>query len=391
MGIRKSIHIFHSPVSGSESRLMKTCNSIISLKIADLVIGLGYIEGELKANEIINSQFKIHRVECHKNKVRRLRKGYFRKFMAFLSIIIFYVKSIYFCIRERPYSISCHNAQLLPLCLILKILIGVKLIYEPHELESHKTSLSKIMLLLTKYIEKFTLPLVDSIITVCPPITDFYIKNFRIKNEKIFTIRNIPVNPSLGTSYKRSNLLREEFQIPEDDIIFLYQGLIDEARNIRNYLETFQKANAKFHIVFMGYGELEKTVLEYAQNYKNIHFKSAVPIDKIIEYTSSADIGLFVLTGQISLSYRYSLPNKFFEYAIAGLRICVSDNLELLSSYVSQYRLGDIISSDNNSLSGYLRNIEENTINKLIEKESIVYRQNFGWQNEEKIFLLAYN
>lgn len=388
---KTSIHLFHSPVSGNESRLLKTCNSIVNLGLVDNVTVLGYRENGLMEDEYITNCFNIHRINCFKGTYKGLKAGILRKTLALLSVIYYQVACIIYCIRNRPTYISCHNAQILHIGVITSFFCGSMLIYEPHELESHKTSLGGIYKFFTKVIEKTCLPFCDKTITVCPPITDFYKKTFKLDDSKIFTIRNIPVNPSIGSKYLRHRLLRDEFSISNEDIIFLYQGVIDDARGINNYLQTFEKLPNKFHLVLMGYGASVEKVKNYERRCPNIHFKDAVAVDEIIKYTSSADVGLFIIPGEISLSYRYSLPNKFFEYAISGLKICISDNFELLSTYITQYKLGDIIKSNEDSLYEYLMKFNENIqYFKNIDADSALDRQNFGWQNEEKEFIKVY-
>lgn len=392
MGKKTSIHIFHSPGTAIESRLYKTCHSITKLGIVDQVIALCYKEENLKNIEIINDQFKIVRINCFKNFLRSRKKSYFRTFLALLSFLKYVFSLILFCVQKKPNYISCHNAQLLPFCYIIKIITRCKLIYEPHELESHKTGLSEKAKQFTKYIEKKNIPHCNSIICVCEPITEFYKKEFSIPESKIFTIANVPINPTFGKTFTKTNLFRKEFNIPEDHVIFLYQGLIGESRGLDVYLDTFQKLPKDFHMIFMGYGTGLEKVLKYCKKNSNIHYKEAVEQNQIINYSSSADVGLFFLTGDITLSYRYSLPNKFFEYAIAGLKICVSDNLVLLNSYVNQYKLGDIISSNEDSLYDFIMKNKDNPqYFKNSDTESFDYRKNFGWQNEEKIFVEVYN
>ena len=58
----------------------------------------------------------------------------------------------------------------------------------------------------------------------------------------------------------------------------------------------------------------------------------------MVEYATERDIGLFVQE-DVSLHKRYTLPNKLFEYIMAGLAICVSD-LPELAKVVNDYEVG---------------------------------------------------
>jgi glycogen(starch) synthase len=52
---------------------------------------------------------------------------------------------------------------------------------------------------------------------------------------------------------------------------------------------------------------------------------------------SEFDVGFFALPGH-SLHNEYALPNKFFEYAMAGLALCVS-RLPEMTTILSKYEL----------------------------------------------------
>ena len=60
---------------------------------------------------------------------------------------------------------------------IFKFIYKMRLVYLPHELETQKSGKSKLYKLLTSAIEFFFIKFSDSVITVCPPITNWCLKN----------------------------------------------------------------------------------------------------------------------------------------------------------------------------------------------------------------------
>jgi len=383
-----AVHLFLSPVL-NESRLLKVCNSTINLGLVSQVTVIGTWEAGLQELHQMANHVQVIRIKTI-SKTNPSNNWIFRKLSAFVSFMEYCFEAYKVCRKLKPAFISCHNVVLLPLSVVIKLIHRTKLFYEPHELETERTGLGKSGKFIAKIIEKILIRRADKVVTVCEPITEIYKNLYNLRDGFILTIQNAPINPAYGSKAERHNLFREEFNIPEASIIYIYQGVLDEFRGIKNYLETFSKLDDQHHLVLMGYGVSENIIRSYCKAYKNIHFKPSVPVDEIIKYTSSADVGMFILPGNdISLSYRYSLPNKFFEYAIAGLHICVSDNLELLSGLVKKDNLGTVISSAPNALYDWITGIKSKSA--LVPNEpSIQQRMLYGWQNEETKYIPIY-
>jgi glycosyltransferase involved in cell wall biosynthesis len=70
---------------------------------------------------------------------------------------------------------------------------------------------------------------------------------------------------------------------------------------------------------------------------------SPVPSERLPEVTVSADVGL-ILFGNTCLNHYYSLPNKLYEYMMAGLPIIASD-LPEMRRVIGECRCGVLINS----------------------------------------------
>lgn len=137
---------------------------------------------------------------------------------------------------------------------------------------------------------------------------------------------------------KKTDLLRDTFGIPKDDLIYIYQGVINTGRGIEIMIEAFSKVDKNNHLVVMGFGGLEHKIIEAAKNHQNIHFMPAVKPQQIPLYTSGADVGL-IIAENLGLSYYYGLPNKLFEYLYCGLPVITSDFPEM-GKIVHDYQCG---------------------------------------------------
>lgn len=379
-----SAHIFHSPIE-NESRLMKETSSLLKLKIVDKVLIFGAGKPNLERFSIVHENCLIYRSPIVRIPKFLSKIKFFIRISAVFNFFLFHCYIIYKISFSKPTYISCHNLVLLPLSKWCKIVTGASFIYEPHELETERTGLSGKLKSFSKWIENRYVYSADKVLTVCKPIEDWYRSKYGLNN--VYTLRNVPSNPFLKDELVKTNLLRDVFNIPDEHIIFIYQGVLDPARGVVEIVNLFKSTTKNKHLVLMGYGSSVEWIIENCD--VNIHYQPAVPVDKIIEYTSSADLGIFFINTQVTLSYQWCLPNKFFEYLIAGLPVIVSDNLTYLSDIINENELGWSIPTNSNELKQLVDTISKDDIEELENKVSTYSKQN-GWQFEESQLLNLY-
>lgn len=380
-------HIFLSKLI-HESRLEKICRTTLKLELVNTIEVLGIWENGLKTNENFG-RLQFSRIPTI-SKTKPVKSKWLKFFFAIISFFQFQLLVAIRIYKTKPVFTVVHNAALLPICVLAGKLVKSKIIYEPHELESEQPGMSTIISTLIRNIERLFIRKCHSIVSVSAPIANFYSQNFKIEPDRLFVVTNQPENPYYGKEYPRTQTFRDLFNIPEQAIIFLYQGGLDESRGMQDYLNTFSNLSSAFHIIFMGYGEMENDVRSHAAKYENIHFKEAVPVAEILTYTSSADVGLIVIPDpNMSSSYRLSLSNKFFEYAICGLHICVSDNLELMSRIILEEELGSVIGSAKEDLKHWILHSPKENF-KILSEKSKFFRKNVGWQQEEEKYNYIY-
>ena len=71
-----------------------------------------------------------------------------------------------------------------------------------------------------------------------------------------------------------------------------------------------------------------------------VKFFGPIPNDELLRWTAAADIGLCNIVNS-SLSYYTSLPNKLFEYIIAGVAVLGSDSPEI-GRIVTEEGIGEV-------------------------------------------------
>ena len=260
----------------------------------------------------------------------------------------------------------------------------LKIVYDAHEYETETNGLTGKKKKWRKFLERSLIKYANKVITVSDAIANEYVRLYGI--EKPVLVLNTPAYVDL----KKKNIFREKFGITHEQTIFLYQGSLAKGRGIENILTLFSKHIDKNSvIVFMGFGHFEEEIKKYTLKYKNIFFHPAVSPNILLNYTSSADFGISTIE-DICLSYRYSLPNKMFEYIMAEVPVIVSD-LPEMKRIVEDYKVGVVATS--NSGKGLADAIKKATsmdkaeLNTNIKKAKKI----FNWEEQEKVLLEVYN
>ncbi len=274
----------------------------------------------------------------------------------FLILLSLTLPAVRICIKDRPDIIHCHDTLALPIGALVGKLIGAKVVYDAHELESDKNGLSKWLGKLTLAIERALWGLVHGLIVVSPSIKDWYNDNVGKKKSEI-----ILNSPEIG-SFKglRTNYLRQKYNIHQKDFIFIYVGILGKGRCLETLIRVFAKPSVTSHLVLLGFGPLEERLRSQASHCKNIHLHQAVEHDDVVSITQSADVGLCLIEN-VSLSDYLSLPNKLFEYAFSRIPI-IASSFPDIKKIVQEYNLGIVCDVDENSVISAIQSIEKTGI-----------------------------
>jgi glycosyltransferase involved in cell wall biosynthesis len=219
----------------------------------------------------------------------------------------------------------------------------------------------------------------DATIVVTQSIADWYASAYALP--ALAVVRNLPKRPVRPVV--RHHLLHRELHIPPGDLIFLYLGLIDDGRGYREIIEAFEAGPKDRHAVFMGFGPSVGEVQAAHARSGNIHHKPAVPSGEVIPMAAGADVGLLTVEGS-SLSYRYSLANKFFQCRGAGLPVISTDLVEH-RRYLDQHGGGWIIPE----LTGpcLARQVAALSREEIEARRAEIIEPCPYWDSEEAIFL----
>lgn len=228
-------------------------------------------------------------------------------------------------------------------------------------------------------LEKRIIPKLKYCITVNNSIARLYKEKY---STTFIVIRNLPLADKYSPLPKR-----EDLDLPVDkDIIILQGSGINMHRGAEEAVEAMQNINNAILLIIGGgdvINTLKKNVATHSLDNK-IKFIPKLPYEKLRDYTRNSTIGLS-LDKDTNINYRYSLPNKLFDYIHCGVPV-LGSNLPEVKNIIETYNVGQIINS---------HNPEEitNKINFMLsdKKQLMHWKENctkaaaeLNWDKEEK-------
>jgi glycosyltransferase involved in cell wall biosynthesis len=360
-----------------ESRVLKQTATISSLSEIEHIFIAALGKNDLNKEEKITDRISLRKFAL---KTRGLGKSLFPQILKYLEFIF---RVFLFYKKKKINIVNIHTLALLPLGYLLKLIYGAKLIYDTHELETEVDCLKGLRKKLSKWLEYLLIKKADHIFVVSENIADWYEKTYNIPRPTVL------LNAPRAAHVNKTNYFKDTLHLRDDQIILLYQGGLAAERGVDILLEAFKKnKNDKIVIIFMGYGEFEKEIQSLSKSYNNIFFHKAVPTDVLLNYTSSADVGI-ALIKNTCLSYNFCMPNKLFEYAMVGLPVIVS-NVKEMSEFVKKYQMGVVVEDDT------VASLNE-AIERLLSMNLTVLKQNAkkaaldnSWEHQEKKMQIIY-
>jgi len=283
-----------------------------------------------------------------------------------------------------------HDPELLPRMLKLKKKTKAKIIYDVHE-DVPKQILSKhwIPEILRKpaacifnIYEKSIAKKFDYVITATPHIKE----NFTQKN--VIDIKNYPVVQNLK-NFKNQNESKKN-----DFFTLIYAGGLSRLRGIKEIIQSLNFVSPKYPIRLQLLGEFDDKIFEQEirrlKKWEKVDFLGWVPQKETIKHLSGAGIGLVCFWPEPN--HINAMPNKIFEYAIAGLPI-IASNFPLWKEIIEGNNCGICVNPLNpKEIAKAIEYLIEhpNEAKIMGENGRKAVLEKYNWENESKKLLEVY-
>ncbi|HQF90854.1 MAG TPA: glycosyltransferase family 4 protein [Synergistaceae bacterium] len=307
------VHVFLS--NGTrESRFAKEAAVVLEEGLFDEVVFVGLHDEGLPLGESFAPGVRVDRMRLWSRKLRWGVVGHLCKYVEWV------VRALHAVRRNRPRVVHCHSLPALPVGVAAKMLWGVPVLYDAHELETEMAAFSGGKKAWAKRLERWLIGRVDAFFVVGDAIADWYVRAYGVSRPMV--VRNIPRGVSLVR--KEAWNLRQRLSLPPEATLFLFLGGMGPHRGVEEILKAFEGVRGGRHAVFVGDGPLKDVVCRRANEVSNVHYLPPVPPEEVLSVAQGADVGL-CLFEKNTLNNLYSLPNKIFEYLFAPIPLIIAD------------------------------------------------------------------
>jgi glycosyltransferase involved in cell wall biosynthesis len=262
-----------------------------------------------------------------------------------------------------------------------------KLVYDSHEFYTgsaelvHRPRVKKFW----ERIESYIFPKLEKIYTVNESIANLYTAKY---SKKIAVVKNVPLLKD-----RKASQSKKELNLPEDKFLVILQGAgININRGAEEALDAISKTENVL-LIIAGSGDVIENLKETTKREKledKVLFFPKMPFEELMQITMLCDVGLS-LDKNMSENYRYSLPNKLFDYIHAEIPVIASKLVEV-EKIISNYEVGLIVEEVNTENIASCINLLKNDKNLLttLKKNTKHAKTELNWQIEEKVLETIY-
>jgi glycosyltransferase involved in cell wall biosynthesis len=346
-----------------DQRVLRTAGTVSSLNCEVTIVGRK--SGDCGSSD--EMPFKIKRFRM------LFKKGFL--FYKFFNLRLFF----YLLFHNYDILVANDLDTLFPNFIVSK-LKGLILVYDSHEYFTGVPEIQNrpFVKWVWKTIERMIFPKLKYVMTVSYSIALQYQNEYGIRP---LTVRNCSRKTDEIVAYSRENL-----GVPEEHLLLILQGRgINIDRGAEELIEAVYDTE-NITLLIVGSGDVLQTLQDKVEEWDandRIKFIPSVPWPELVKYTKAADVGMS-LDKDTNVNYRFSLPNKLFDYIAAGIPV-IASNLPEVHKIVSENKCGLIINEvDPERIRSAIRDLRDNS-ERLAElkKNATIASMNLNWEVEE--------
>ena len=203
--------------------------------------------------------------------------------------------------------------------------------------------------------------------------------------ETEYGIRPVTVRNCSRSAKEIEPFTRSELGISENHLLLILQGTgINADRGGGELIEAIYSTE-NVSLLMVGSGNLLDALKKKANELKlsdRVKFFPEVPWKELMRYTKSADVGISP-DKDTNINYRFSLPNKIFDYISAGIPVIASD-LHEVSKIIKEHKCGIIIPEVTpEAISKALKEIKNNSgLIAELKQNAVIASESINWEKE---------
>lgn len=354
----------------TDQRVDKVCNTLTNMGFSVTLVGRKLPES-MALNERAYTTHRMHLL--------------FRKGPLFYAEYNF--RLFFYLIFNSANLIVANDLDTLLASYLAHLFKKVPLVYDSHEYYTETPELVNRPGVqgIWQWIEGMIFPKLKDVITVNESIAGMYSEKY---GNKVNVVRNIP------RAYTSVNMKsRTELGLPADKKIVLMQGAgINVQRGAEEAIEAMRHINNAV-LLIIGGGDVIEQIKKQAGDPEldgKVIFKPKMPYYELMAHTRVADIGL-TLDKDTNINYRFSLPNKLFDYIHAGIPVLAS-RLPEICRIVEGYNIGMITESHvPEEIAGIIKLMLNDEPARAAWKLNLAKAAGeLTWENEEKVLHTVY-
>mgnify|MGYP001068192639 CR=1 FL=1 len=234
-----------------------------------------------------------------------------------------------------------------------------------------------------KNLERWLFPRQHTVITVNHSIAGLYREEY---GKTVAVVRNLPPDWT-----NTSRLDRAELGVAPESRILLMQGTgINVERGAEELVMAMHPDHGLNDVLLwiIGSGDVIPSLKAMVREHRlenRVRFFPRMPYAQMMAHTALADIGLS-LDKDRSINYRYSLPNKLFDYIMAGVPVLASD-LPEVRKIVVDHGVGRVLKKHEPAcIASTIKDmLNDSESMETWKTNCLEARKRLCWEEEEKV------